>query len=90
VFGLDDVQPPSGYSPLQTLDAKGRTLYIDGNHFADKQLLALLSPPTEYEMAAQAAKDLQGGADTGAAAKPAGSEAPHRPAQDKGEPGPKQ
>ena len=50
VFKLDSVTPPTGYAPLQTFDAAGRTLYVDSNHFEDKELLALLSPPNEYEM----------------------------------------
>ena len=46
-FHVSEVGPTDSLSPVSTFDAKGVTYYVDGDNFADKELLSKLAPPAE-------------------------------------------
>lgn len=50
VFSISDVGHPEGIAPLQTFQARGRTLFLDEASFENKELLEKLTPPSPFDM----------------------------------------
>jgi hypothetical protein len=49
-FLLADVKEPQGISPLQTFEAAGRTMFVDEDCFANKELLQRLLPESPFDI----------------------------------------
>jgi hypothetical protein len=56
-FQLSAIEEPDSISPLQTFAVHGRTLYVDGSTFENKELLEELVPASPYTPPDQAEDD---------------------------------